>query len=81
MPRMIPSPSAALARTGEREEHGHHHGPGGEDHAAGVGQPAHHRLARVVAAVPVLLPDGLHHNSVEIDPSITPAESQRQSQF
>jgi hypothetical protein len=30
---------------GEREEHGDHHGPGGEDHAAGVGQ-ADHRLAR-----------------------------------
>jgi hypothetical protein len=41
---------------GEREEHGDHHGTGGEDHAAGVGQAADHRLARVVAAVPVLLP-------------------------
>ena len=82
MPRMIPISVGARPGQGEREEHGNHHGVGGgEDHAAGAGQAGDHRLTRVVAAVPVLLPDGLHHNSVEIDPSITPAESQRQSQF
>ena len=57
MPKIIPicfggnGPDSA-----DVEEHGDHHNAGREDHAAGVGQAADHRLARVVAGVPVLLP-------------------------
>jgi hypothetical protein len=41
MPRMIPDLFA-----GECGKHGDRLGAGGEDHAAGVGQAADHRLAR-----------------------------------
>ena len=53
-------------RPGEREgeEHGDHDRGGGEDHAAGVGEPADHRLARVAGAVPVLLRRGEQEHRV-----------------
>jgi hypothetical protein len=41
---------------GEREEHGDHHGAGGQHHAAGVGRSPTIASRGVVAAVPVLLP-------------------------
>ena len=56
MPRITPI-SFGGSGPGEREgeEDGDHDGGGGEDDAAGVGEPADRRLARVAGAVVVLL--------------------------
>ena len=49
---------------GEGEEDGDHDRGGGEDDAAGVGEPADHRLARVARAVEVLLGRGEQEQGV-----------------
>ena len=64
MPRMTPIPSGQRPGEGEGEEDGHHHGRCGEDDAAGVGEAADRSLARVAAAVVVLLRGGEQEHRV-----------------